>query len=281
MVRANRQLITEYQRLLTANESLASVKRAIKLVWHVLGARVRPTANGFVCELFNAECAEVDEQLRQAIERLGPLGVPADRKVGGRAHSRSSEQQKLRAVVRETEVALTLAPTVASMPEKGLGETSLSLLMDSCMLLAHHAYFALLPKLDEVLLASERDAFLSGFRQFAESQTRACDRFALLALYFDAVDAPQDASDARRAALAATPADAHEFMTELQSSWSSLIERAMPGEALELLLDNYPRVPRRDLDEVNELIRQTFRHQKAASNGHSGPRESRAKRRSH
>ncbi|HQU41692.1 MAG TPA: hypothetical protein PK867_02725 [Pirellulales bacterium] len=183
-------------------------------------------------ESSSLEAATLDEHLRQAIERIGPLSVSTGHEVGGREHLRTAEQQKVRAVALEATVALKVV-------------------------------------------------HLAAFRRFAESLTRASDRFALLALYFDAVGAPQNASDARMAALAATPADAHEFMTELQISWSSLIERAMLAEALELLLENYPRVPRRDLDEVNELIRQTFRHHNAASNGHSGPRERSARRRSH
>ncbi|MGH7134172.1 MAG: hypothetical protein ACREHD_00445 [Pirellulales bacterium] len=189
----------------------------------------------------------------------------------------SREHRQRRSLVVEAAVALTAVPVIASLTS--FSGRRYSLLMDSCLLLAHHAYFALLPKLDDAALQPERAMLLSAFRQFAESSGEPADRFALLALYFDATDEPQKASGARRAALAATPADAHDFMTVLQSCWSGLVERSMLDEALEVLLDNYPRVSRRDLDEVGQLIRQTFRHGRAAANGQSGPRDRTAKRR--
>lgn len=41
MIRPTSEFVIEYQSLLTGNESLASVKRALKLVWQSMGAQVR------------------------------------------------------------------------------------------------------------------------------------------------------------------------------------------------------------------------------------------------
>src|SRR5487761_26946 len=50
MVRTESQLVAEYQNLLTENESLSTLERAVKLVWDIFGARVRPTDKGLVYE---------------------------------------------------------------------------------------------------------------------------------------------------------------------------------------------------------------------------------------
>ena len=143
--------------------------------------------------------------------------------------------RRLRALVVDVATALSVAPAVGSLAN--FSSRQYSLLIDSCLLLAHHAYFTLLAKLDHPRYAEERAFLLSTFHQFADSFSEPADRFTLLALYFDAVDKPQQASESRRAALAATPADAHDFLTVLQSLWTSLVERGMHNDALELLLE--------------------------------------------
>ncbi len=47
-------------------------------------------------------------------------------------------------------------------------------------------------------------------------------------------------------------------MTTLQGAWSFLVEHKMLQQAFDLLLESYPRVARRDLDEMKELMTLTF-----------------------
>jgi hypothetical protein len=276
MVVAKDQFVIEYQTLLTETESLSTLERAAKLVWDVLGGRIAPTESGLSFEPAAASTAELAKRIQSSPKPRDAYDIERWRGLVSAHPVRGREHRRLRALVVDAATALTVAPAIGSLAN--LSSRRYSLLMDSCLLLAHHAYFALLPKLDGPRHAQERAFLLSAFHQFADSSSEPADRFALLALYFDAVDKPQQASESRRAALAATPADAHDFLTVLQSSWTNLVERGMLDDALDLLLESYPRVSRRDLDEVGDLIRQTFR-QATAVNGHSEPRHKTARRR--
>jgi hypothetical protein len=277
MVRTHNKLVVEYQRLLTENESLTTLGRTAKLVWDILGGRIEATASGLALEPTTSNPAELGRQLQSSPKPRDAFDIEGWQRLVSAHPVRSREHRRLRALVVETAVALTVVPVIASPAT--ISGRQYSLLMDSCLLLAHQVYFALLPKLNDSTFQQERAFLLSAFHQFSGSLNEATDRFALLALYFDATGEPQRVNDSRRAALAATPADAHDFMTVLQSSWSTLVERCMLDDALELLLENYPRVSRRNLDEVGDLIRETFKHGMAAANGHSAPAVRTAKRR--
>lgn len=266
MVRATSQLAKEYQSLLTANESLSTLERTARLVWDVLGGRIEATASDLKIEPSTSNAAELARHLQSSSKPRDAFDFDEWQRLVSAHPVRSREHRRLRALVAETAVALTVVPVVASVAN--IAGMQYSLLLDTCLLLAHQAYFALLPKLDVPSFKNERAFLLSAFHQFADSLNEAADRRALLALYFDAIGEPQKASESQRAALAATPSDAHDFMTMLQSCWSSLVENGMLDEALDLLLESYPRVSRRDLDEVGELIRATFKYSMSTANGH-------------
>ncbi|HEX7379091.1 MAG TPA: hypothetical protein VF278_18355 [Pirellulales bacterium] len=270
----NEQLAIDYQTLLTENESLATLERAAKLVWGAVGGRIVLTESAFSFQPSTSNAAALAKRIRSSFRLEDVFDVERWRKIVAAHPARSREHRRLRALVVDVSAALTAAPAIGSLADFTLRRYSL--LIDSCLLLAHNAYFALLPKLDDPRYAEERVFLLLTFRRFAESLSGPADRFALLALYFDAVGKPRQASESRRASLAATPADAHDFVTVLQSAWTDLVERGLISEALDLLLENYPRVSRRDLDEVGELIRQTFRRA-AAANGHSEARHKTAR----
>jgi hypothetical protein len=267
MVRAYNQLVKEYQALLTENESLTSVECAAKLVWDVLGGRIEATASGVALEPLTSNAGELARHIQSSPQPRDAFDIEGWERLVSAQPAKSREHRRLRPLVLDAAVALTIVPVVA--PHGSISGSQYSLLIDSCLLLAHHAYFGLLPRLNTPTCQPERAFLLSAFHQFADSLNRAADRFALLALYFDAVGEPQKAIESQRAALVATPADAHDFMTMLQNSWSSLVARGMLGDALDLLLETYPRVSRRDLDEVGELIRQTFKYSITAANGHA------------
>lgn len=266
MVTAIDQLVKEYQALLTQSESLSALERSVKLAWDVLGGRIVPTRSGLRFDPGIANTAELVKLLDSSATPRGASQVERWWEIVSAHPARGREHRRLRALVIDAALALTAAPEIASLAN--FSRRRYSLLNDSCLLVAHQAYFSLLPKLDGQAFSEERAFLLSALQRFANSSSDPADRFALLALYFDAMDEPHRASEARRAALAATAADAHDFLTVLQSCWTSHIERGMLDEALDLLLETYPRVSRRDLDEVGELIRRTFHHATAV-NGHS------------
>ena len=255
MVRASHR-ITEYQRLLSEDESLGSVKRAIELVRGGLDDLIDPKSGRSLVVRFDGGSTVSGKPL---VELIDPSFVDQLRAAGRARKDARSTHPRLRTLATETSAGLALVAAVASS-EAGLTKARCSLLLDSCVVLAHHAYFALLPRLDDAALDQEKRLFLTALHHFANSLNAAADRFSLLALYFDAMGQSASAMEARRAALAATPSEAHEFMTILQDAWSFLIERGIARDALELLLDTYPRVPRRDLEELNHLIRETFNH---------------------
>jgi hypothetical protein len=277
MVRAKRQLVAEYQHLLTGEESLSSLEQATKLVWDVLGGRVRLTDTGLAFEPSTADRTELGRQVHHLPKPRDAFDIERWRKLIFAQPAGTRNQRQLRTLVIEAAEALTVIPVIASLA--GVIGARYSLLIDSSVLLAHHAYFALLPRLKGTALRNERGFLLSAFHHFADSLAEPTDRFTLLALYYDAIDEPRKAGESRRSALAATPADAHEFMTVLQDSWSSALDAGAMHEALDVLLDSYRRVPRRDLDEVGELIRQTFRHRLARANGDSASHRKAARRR--
>lgn len=269
MLRTQSQLVAEYQDLLIGEESLASLERVTKLVWETLGGRVTPTDAGLAIEPSAPNASDLATKIRKLTSGQLALDPEPRQKLVLAQAGGTREQKRLRTLVIEVADALSLVPVIASQAD--FSGARYSLLMDSCILLAHHAYFALLPKLGGTALRKERAFLLTTFHQFADSLAEPANRYTLLALYFDAIDESRKAAESRRSALAATPADAHEFMTVLQDSWSSSVAAGMVDQALELLLDSYPRVPRRDLDEVGDMIRQTFRYGDAPTNGHSGP----------
>jgi tetratricopeptide (TPR) repeat protein len=264
MLRAKDDLVEEYQRLLIANESLGSLKRAIDLVRLGLNDILQPAADKSLAERLRDGSTVAGKPLAKLIDE--PL-LDQLRMAGLDRKSSRRTQPRLRMLAAEASVSLAIVPAIQSITEAGLTDARCSLLLDCCVLLAHHAYFALLPRLRDAETRPERGGVLAALHHFANSLYDTTDRFSLLALYFDAMGQEERAMEARRAALAATPSDAHEFMTTLQSAWSSLIEQGLARDALELLLETYPRVPRRDLDELSDLIRATFT-QVARPNGH-------------
>lgn len=255
------KLADEYQALLCDDEAtIATVKRAVALVHHVLGGRIRASVSGLSYEAVGSG-QPVHSKLLEKPGAFGNGFVQQQlRNVVGRAASDGVRERSLRSLVIDCSLSLAIVPEIAADRSWPLDEKRCSLLFDSCILLAHHAYFGLLPALDRAALKQERSLLLAALHRFADLAPAPADRYAVLALYFDALKQHRRAGEAYRQALAATQADSHEFMTTLQTYWTFLIERGLPEQALELLLDTYPRVPRRDLEELSDLIRETFKH---------------------
>lgn len=261
-MKASRQkLVDEYQALLRVEEeSIATTKRAVALVQNVLGGKIRATPSGLEYEPIGAAAPDRSQLLKSAAISGNGFAQTQISQVIAHKRSGRDEAKALRSLAIDCSIGLAVVPAIATDPAAQLDKKQHSLLFDACVVLAHHAYFGLLPKLDESVFEQERALLLSAIHRFGNLTPSPADRYAVLALYFEALKQYRHAAEAYRQALAATHADSHDFMTSLQTYWTFLLGHDLPDEALELLLDNYPRVPRRDLDELNELIRQTFKH---------------------
>lgn len=251
-------LAKEYRELLTRDESLTALDRCLRLAERVLGVRIairdmtpsleplsRPDQRySFVAQVIEGEKTRkyIPQDLDQAIEVLSE--ATGDR----------------RQILRVTRVAVTLAvlPRLAKARESEFPESRYSLFMDSCMLVFHHAYFALLPALEGQARAPARRVLLNCFKAFAGTLGRAADTFTVLALCYDAAEDTKRAAQYYREAFLATHSDDEDFMSRLQTCWTFMLERAQYREALTLLLDAYPSVARKDLDEMKELMQTTF-----------------------
>ena len=152
------------------------------------------------------------------------------------------------------EWALRTLPEAIQASAEDIPDRQYSLISDVLMLIFHQSLFALLPR-----ATPYRDRLLRTFKSFAESIQRPADRFQVAGLTeIEAGNLPR-AIESFRAALAATHADDHEFMSRLQLYWTTLMEKKKRSEAFDLLLESYPRVSRKDLDEIAAMLKQTFR----------------------
>ncbi len=237
-------LVDRYRQLVVAEESVETLDHALALVEDVVGVRLRWTAGRL-------------EARTEKGQPLPELDLPELARVGAR---RRRTRPRLLKQDRTVRAAVTLAavPALADEIRPPLGKRRQSLLADTCLVVFHQACFALLPELRARDWADERRLLTESFPLFAEHVSTVSDRYSVLALYYDLSGDWERAGRCYREALLATHSDNHEFMTTLQSAWSFLVEHQMLQQALDLLLESYPRVARQDLDEVRELMTLTF-----------------------
>ncbi len=236
--------IDRYRQLVAAEESIDTLDHALALAEDVAGIRLRWTAG----------------RLSVQTERRQNLQVPDFPELARVGSRRRRTRPRLEKQARTVRAAITLAavPLLANEMGQPLDQRRQSLLADACLVVFHHAYFALLPELGARDWADERRLLTESFPRFADQVPAVSDRYTVLALYHDLSGDWQRAGRYYREALLATHSDDHEFMTALQTSWSFLIEHQMLQQAFDLLLESYPRVARQDLDEVQELMASTF-----------------------
>lgn len=255
------RLVKRYQELLVAEESLDSVDRALALVEEGLGVRVVVGETERALEAVDRQRREHEDSWRRLDEAIQEF----DREEFEKAMARRLRSKER---VWQRHRALRVAVTLAAFPEyldrqaDRASGAQYSFVMDSLIVLFHHAYFALLPTLDAAEWAVERGTLLHSMRRFADHVPGEGDRFRILALWSEALGQPQEAARYYAALVHATRSDAHEFMTVLQSCWTHLLEHEECDGALKLLLETYPRVPRAHLEEASKLILQTFEHQR-------------------
>lgn len=214
-------LISEYQSLLRAEESLGALDRAIDLTRRVAqGGRI-------------------------VNRRRWPRLVGED----GGTHKESTSPT----VRRILEVANVLRSLPLRAQEPDVPEAQFSLLMDTLLIVFHQAYFSLLPK-----AAGRRAALLQAFDAFADELPNLADRFQVKGLVHLERGQVEQAVQAFQAALAATPSDRHDFLTRVQMLWSLLIEHDRVRDAFNCLQEVGPRVTRIDFEEFQNLLKTTF-----------------------
>jgi hypothetical protein len=227
--------ISQYRELLTSEESLSSLDRAIKLAMRITSGE--GSGNG---------------------KRWHKLqdGQPPQSKGRGTARTR---------ILKQVTSALSTVPPKVSQSLDQFAEDQYSLLIDTLLLVFHQAYFVLLPG-----SPNGRDSLLAAFMEFSAFLPRPQDRFQVLGLVEVERNQFDAAAESFRTALAATHSDAHDFVTRVQMVWTVLMERRLYSQAFDCLMDVYPRTSREDLGEISALLRQTF----LESRRHQAPRTS-------
>jgi hypothetical protein len=251
-------IIDEYHNLLDSDASLESVDRTITLIEKILGVQWTEQLSPQICrtEWQDKEVALFQQQLDNDFKQYFHFYAMKCVELG--------QVQKIASIQarRVLKFFLTLVFFPQLMEHNGFPlKSNHSLFFDACLVLVHHAYFALLPALN--VDAPEKKLLLFAVKEFANFMSRESDRLDLLGLYYEAIEDDEQAANCHKKVLRLTNSEAHEFMTVLQTFWSFLVEHQRFSEALKMLLETYPRVLRRDLEEFNELILMTFELQAA------------------
>lgn len=160
---------------------------------------------------------------------------------------------------KEVVAALAFGSTIATERLEG---HDYSLLADALLVLFHQSYFALLPRLEPK--GFDRIALLRSYVYLSSLFSATADQFRIQGLVAIAIGDFGAAGKAFQAALSATHSDEHDFMTRLQALWMTMLEHGQYREALNLLVELYPKVARDDLGEFADLIRRTFDAAEAA-----------------
>jgi hypothetical protein len=215
-------LITEYRDLLVADESISSLDSSLALLVRAAAGESGTTKKWLVLA--------PDSNVRA-------LQAPI------------SDVRRVKTITR----VLSHLPMHIKQHVDDIPEDQYSFLMDTLLLVFHHALFGLLPSAN-----GDRDAILMAMEKFSDSLPRQADKNQTRGLIEIERGQLASAADSFRASLAATHADDHDFITRVQMAWTVLMERRQFKNAFELLMDVYPRTSRADLMEVQDMLKETF-----------------------
>ena len=246
-------LAREYRTLLTDDASEEGVDRVLSLLERLTGIELHVRDAELRLQKLNNKRSAQKRFPTGLHEALRSLDLPEFVRSVGRRRRRPERVRTQERVLRAT-AALGVLPDLMESQEDSLSEESFSLFLDSCLLLFHNVYFALLPRLPGRTWANERSSLLQASRKFALHIQEPADRFRVMALTLQEAGNADEAALFYRRAVDATHTDSHEFMSVLQLCWTHLVECAQYRQALELLVDAYQRVPRKDLEEMKDLI---------------------------
>ncbi len=256
-----RNLVTEYRQLLKASESLHTLDRVLALLDQATeqpspaqGVTVRQFQLGDPDALTPYEPSRVPVAVLRdgdAKDAEPPLQQRPPRRVRAQDHSRFLRAQWYLVALPE------------QLPLRNFSAAQSALILDALLLLFHHAYFVLLPRLEAAQRALSTELIDSFFR-FAAHLPDLAERFRVEGLAYEAKGEPEEALIRFANALRATHTDEHVFMTRLQTFWMSLLDRGDFRGALNLLLETVRMVPLSRLSELQELISDTFTEYGAA-----------------
>ena len=248
-----KNIIEEYRELLNLEESIEGIDRSILLIEQILGAKFTSDYDRELDKLSNEE----NEQLDHFKMHPDSYSNPYMQKSFERRR-RNAEFIKMQARILKIINFLMELPKIINSKFPNLSENSYSIFIDTSLLLFHHTYFSLLPTLKDKTWVDESRSLIQSFLEFSTYVTKVSDSYTIRALCFDYLGKDSIAAENYKSALRSTHSDADEYMTVLQTYWTFHIERDLYEEALNLLLEEYPRITRRDLDEISELIKLTF-----------------------
>lgn len=247
-------LIAEYRKLTVGPETLYALDATLTLIEKATGLQIRvrrglvmvTTAQRWTPYARSWKPLSSIAEEAEATRRKSPILSPHQEK----------GQLSLRGRFLRTKWCLTTLPRHLSADQ--LPESQYSFVVDSLLLLFHHAYFVLLPKLERARWTTERNDLISTFLALADLVPSIAERFRIVGLAYEARADAANAVASFEKALSATHVDEHVFMTRLQTFWMALLDKGDFTAALHLLLKFMPMVPLKHLSELRELILATF-----------------------
>lgn len=122
-----------------------------------------------------------------------------------------------------------------------------------------------LPKLDDQSRTSARNFLVNACWAFVQRvwADNPAHQHYLFARLYDYLGDSQNAKTSLRASLYGTAPDEHDYLTKVQAYWDHLLERNEIGEAKQVLLRIYRSSPPEHLEELEELLDETYRREAA------------------
>lgn len=233
-------LTKEYDYLLTADESLEALERSLNLVENVLKIEFAVSSGSGALK---------------ASKLLDDMSHPSFEKMRHRHFRKAERTEELFRIVKTVYLFLKTAEPQLDDNAKYAFE------IDSLLVLFHQAYYVLLPRLKSSIWKDERNELINAFVIFSDRISSIAEKHRILGLVAIAKGLDDDAIEHFMLALEATRVGEHDFMTRLQTVWMHLLDLQYFDMALDILLDAYPRVPRNNIPDINQLIRATFDEQ--------------------
>ena len=263
MVKASRlrkALVARYRAVLREGPSDDALRESISLAQDVAGLR-------FDLAHIESEIRTLDHE--EALERRLQSELSEDVLEFARsryaeiAASRTQRRAALerRRLLEETSATMIL-PSYVRAHGIDLADADASLLVDAELVVFHQAYFGYIVEPSRAQ-EPERKRLVEASIHLSEHVPPA-DRARMRAMIFDAQGEHRIADSFYREALALTTPQSHEFMTVLQSAWSSLVEQQRFADALLLLQSQVARIPASAIGEFEEILLMTTRLQRAA-----------------
>jgi hypothetical protein len=245
--------IAEYRQLVTAEASEETLQAALALIESLLDVRL-PVPEELQVEGAELDDEELEESRLQVRLKDEVLRFIEPRLTVAR-EKRTRRRQRLKAAALAYRTGYALAvPGMLRRARVRLPRSVHSLLLDTCLVVFHQVCFLLLARGD----AAQNAWLVARCQDFLTHVTRRSDEYRLRAVLADSLGHARDAEAYYQAALDATPAHEHEFITLLQATWQHYIDSGRFGRASVLLVDAIPRLSEADFLEAQEMMRITM-----------------------